>query len=350
MADLLDQSGGALRDAERQAASPMGRDEAAQLRSTSSGIEAGLRRQVPALSLDLLSLFVKIAESGTIASASYSLGLSASRASRKLQDMEQILSVRLFERSTRSLRLTDAGSIALQWARETLTSFNALSAALDSSTGKPTGCLRLAVNHYVAHAYLPAIIERYAQLYPGVDIEIRATDRSVDLIAEGLDVAIYSGPEVPNSYIGVRVGTHRRVVCASPAYLECHGEPKLPSELREHRILVHGTAESLSWGFRYDGGVTVESIKPYVTADTHMMLRDLARRGLGIARLGHLLVEPDLRSGRLCEVLTEYRSIYETEEHVPSIWVLYPSKQLPFRVRAFVDLAVSLLNNRRHPY
>lgn len=306
------------------------------------------RRQLPPLSLDLLSLFVKIAESGGIAPASCSAGISASRASRKLQDMERILGVRLFERSTRSLRLTEAGAVALQWARETLSGYDALSDVLDARIGRPTGCLRLAVNHYVACAYLPAILEAFGQRYPEVEVEIRTMDRSVDLIAEGLDVAIYSGPDVPNNYIGVRIGSHRRIVCASTAYLERYGEPKLPRDLRAHRILVHGTAEPLSWGFRHDGKVEVETIKPYVTADTHMMLRDLARRGMGIARLGQLLVEPDLRSGRLREVLQAYRSIYEAEEHVPSIWVLYPSRQLPFRVRAFVDLAVSLLNNRRH--
>ena len=314
------------------------------------GVEGKARpaRQMPPLSLDLLSLFVKIAESGGIAPASSLAGISASRASRKLQDMERALGVRLFERSTRSLRLTEAGSVALQWARETLSGYDALSDVLDASVGRPTGCLRLAVNHYVGCAYLPAILEQYGQRYPEVDIEIRTMDRSVDLIAEGLDVALYAGPDVPSSYIGVRIGSHRRVVCASPAYLERFGEPKLPDDLRNHRILVHGTAESLTWGFRYDGKIQLETIRPYVIADTHMMLRDLARRGMGIARLGELLVEPELRSGRLRQVLGGYRSIYETESHVPSIWVLYPSKQLPFRVRAFVDLAVLLLNDRRH--
>lgn len=304
-------------------------------------------REVSPLSFDLLSLFVKIAQSGGIAPASSLMGISPSRASRKLQDLERILGVRLFERSTRSLRLTDAGSIVLQWARDTLSGYGCLSDLLESSVGRPTGCLRLAVNHYIGSVYLPAILEKYGQRYPEVDIQIWTMDRSVDLIAEGMDVAIYAGPYVPANYIGARIGLHRRVICASPAYLERFGEPKQPDDLDRHRILTHRTAESLTWGFQGDEKTQLKSIKPYVVADTHEMLRDLACRSMGIARLGELLVEKDLHNGRLRQVLRDYMSIYETELNVPSIWILYPSRQLPYRVRAFVELAVPMLHDRR---
>lgn len=291
-------------------------------------------RQSP--SLELATLMVCLVESGSIAAAGRRLNIDPSLATRKLAQLENVFDVRLFERTTRTLRLTEAGAIALQWARETLDSFAQTQAALSDLASQPVGQIRIAASQYVATVYLPPILERFSQKYPGITYSITSTDSLVNVVEDQFDLTIHSG-RIPNSrMIGLRIREFHRILCASPQYLERKGTPSSPADLAKHNCLVHSTNEPKCWHFMRGESLIAQPVSAVVEADSYATLLQFARSSMGIARLARNLAESDLKSGRLVQVLSGYRSVYSTGE-VPGLWVLYPHRRLLHRTRLLVD-------------
>lgn len=294
------------------------------------------------VTMELLRLFVAVADHGGFAAAARALSVSPSLAVRRIAALERTLGVRLFQRTTRSVKLAEAGAVALAWARQTLSSYEAVSDDLASLVERPSGLVRLAVNHYAATTYLPAILERFCRRYPEIRLSIATTDSVVRLVDEGYDVAVHSGRIPDSGVIAQRVREFRRVLCAAPSYLKRKAPPASPADLARHDCLVHATNEPQHWFFRKGRRLVSQPVLASIEADTHLMLHRLVLHGLGIARLGYNVVRADLEAGRLVELLPDHRCVYSTGE-LPGLWILYPNRRVLYRTRVLIDYLAEAL-------
>lgn len=286
--------------------------------------------------MDLLRLFERIAELGSIASAARELDVSPSLATRRIASLERALSTRLFQRTTRSVKLTEAGGIALKWAKSALENYTKVTDDLAAVTGRPSGLIRLALGEYAALVFLPKFLAEFANRYPEIRFAITTTDSVVKLVEQEYDVAVYSGLIPDSSFVGIRVFDVQRILCASPAYIQQRGQPTRLEDLSEHDCLVHTPTEQKNWFFRRTKRLVGQPLNQYIFVDDHLVLIELARNGLGIIRISRNAVREDLRSGRLVQVLPEYQCVYSTGE-LPGMWILYPNRRLLLRTRVFVE-------------
>lgn len=285
---------------------------------------------------ELLRLFVATADLAGIAAAARKLDLSPSLATRRIAELERTLKVRLFERTTRRVKLTAPGEIALRWARQTVESYEKVADDLSSLAERPSGTIRLAVNLFTATQYLPGLLPRFCQRYPEIRLSITTTDSAIRLVEGGFDLAIHSGSMPESAVVGMRLREFRRVLCASPEYLARHGVPSTPEDLLRHQCIVNSTKEPLNWVFRRGKQMITQSIHSYIDADTYILLVALARAGLGIARLGTDVIRDELEKRRLIEVMPEYKCVYSTGE-LPGLWIVYPDRRVLYRTRVLID-------------
>ncbi len=284
-------------------------------------------------SADRLREFVVVLEEGSISAASRRLDIPRATLSRRLSSLESTLGVRLLHRQTRRLVPTDAGEQLFARASRIVADTRDTWAAIRRLDDQPRGPLRVSTN-FTQRARV--LFAAFATDYPEVRLEVSATERHVDLVAEGIDVAIRGGPIADPNLIVRRLSADMNVACASPAYLERRGTPNNPKDLSHHDVIVgfRGThAPSQSWPLIRGGEVRV----PHVLASTDMRLRiEWARAGLGITLVPSGLIASHLRDGSLVHVLrgkigapAPLSLVYVDREH-----------QAP-QVRAFIDRAVA---------
>ncbi|MES2944412.1 MAG: LysR family transcriptional regulator [Pseudomonadota bacterium] len=297
------------------------------------------------ISLDVLHLFVRVATLGSIAAAARELETAPSVASRKIAALERALGARLLQRTTRRLKLTESGEIVLRSARQAIESITVASDDLAALADRPAGRIRLAANHFAAHVLLPPLLAQFGHQHPHITFSITISDSLVDMVSGGFDVAIHSGRIPDSSLIGLRVVEFRRVLCAAPAYLAKWGTPRIAEDLRQHRCLVHSSNESATWFFRRGTQIAAQPIRASIDADSHLLILAMVRQGLGIARLARDVINEDLASGRLVEILQDHECVYSNGT-LPALWIAYPSRQLLNRVRLFVDFLAVKLNIR----
>jgi LysR family transcriptional regulator, transcriptional activator for dmlA len=287
------------------------------------------------IDLQLIVLFVTIARSATIAAAARQVNISPSLATRRLALLEAALHTRLFERTTRALHLTEAGRRTLEWAEAVLSSYNVLRDDLSLRDHAPEGPIRLAVSDYVASMLLPAFLVKFMKKYPRITFDIRTTDQLVNPVAQGFDVALHSGFMPDSSLIGVRVRPVQRVLCASPGYLAQAPELAQTADLASHVCLTHGASESQEWFFEHGGCVNGQKLSHRLSVDSFLALLQFALSGLGIARISRNVVRRQLDEGSLVQLLPDYRCVQPNGD-TPAMWLIYPSRKLPYRVRTFV--------------
>lgn len=294
------------------------------------------------VTLGQIELMQQVAKMCNITAAGRELGMSGSLAARQIASLERSLGVRLFQRTTRSIRLTEAGEIVLEWANQTLESFAELNDSMTTMTQTPRGVVRLAVNYYAAGTYLPRVLSEFCATYPDIKLSIITTDELIDLVSEGIDVAIHSGRIPDSSMVGFRVREVHRVLCASPQYLKHVGTPSSPEELNAHNCLVHLSNEPVTWFFLRDDRTVGVTVRSHLEANNHNVLLEFARHGLGIARLGWNTVREDIKSGRLIQILPDYACVHPSGE-LPNVWILYPNRKLLYRTRLLVDFLAERL-------
>lgn len=300
--------------------------------------------KAPPVSMDLVRLFVQVAAKGSIAAAARELDVSPSLATRRLVALERALKTRLFQRTTRSVKLTEGGGIALRWATDALENYARVSDDLAAAEGRPAGLIRIAATEYAAMVVLPRFLAQFGVRFPQIRFSIATTDSIVKLVEEGYDVALHSGLVPDANVVGVRLRDVRRILCASPVYLRRRGVPSKLKDLTQHDCLVHGPTEPKNWFFKRRQRLTGQAVNAYVTLDDHLALVAMARSGLGIIRVSLNAVREDLHSGQLVQVLPEYECVYPTGE-LPGMWIMYPNRRLPFRTRVFVDALTRYLRN-----
>lgn len=293
-------------------------------------------RRLTDIQFDLLDLFERVARQGSIAAAARDLGFSASTATRKLIALEDALGARLFNRSTRKLSLTEAGVLALNWAQASLISLDEAAEDLAAVTGEPSGKIRLAAPHFGMSTYLPPVLSEFARAYPGISLDITATDELVNLIDDKIDVAIRYGTLPDTRNVAVRLAEFDRIVCASPRYIEAHGKPEQLSDLARHFCIQHRQTDSSTWAFRKDGQLVYQPISARFQINNTFSIELLALAGGGIARLPTITFEKSIAEGKLVRLLPEYECVEESGDK-PSIWIVHAGRDLPYRVRLLVD-------------
>jgi len=286
-----------------------------------------------------IELLARTAALGSISAAAEELGMSSSLASRNIAALEKELGTHLLQRTTRSLQVTEAGALVVTWARASLEGYTAMLDEMRSRQGRPAGLVRIACTEFLALSIVSDVLVDFAERYPDIQFSVLATDKVVQLNEGQFDLAIHVGP-APDSNLAVR--EIRAVVtrlCASPAYLDAHGTPQQPSDLLEHRCLAHATYEQRNWTFRRDGELISQPIEPVVLTTNTSMLRELAIKGVGIARISLRMMKDDLAAGRLMVVLPDCEPTMGNGQQ-PSVWALFPDCHLLHRTRLVVDAIV----------
>jgi len=291
---------------------------------------------------ELLQLFRLTAEQGSIAAAARAMNMSPSLATRKIAQLEQALKSRLFERTTRSTILTEAGMIALRWATKSLEEQEAVMDDLAAIQVNPSGLIRITVMHYMATVLLPPLLALFAQQYPKIKISISTTDSLVNLVSQHCDIAIHSGRIPDSSMIGQRVMQFKRVLCATPTYIARRGAPTEPHHLVQHDCIAHSINEPRNWFFLHGDKLTSQPISPLIECDDYRVLLSLARESMGVVRVALPLVEDDIRTGRLVELMPMHKCVYGDGE-LPGLWVLYPNRKVLYRTRLLIEFLLAKL-------
>ena len=281
-----------------------------------------------------MTAFVKVVEANGFSAAAPQLGLTPSAISKLITRLEERLGVRLFNRTTRKLALTEAGEAFYRDAARIIGDVEAAEAAIGQRGGEARGLLKVTTSlAFGSHQILPLVPE-FLKLHPGIELDLSFTDRVVDLVQEGFDVAFRIGVLADSSFVARKVGEDRRVVVAAPGYLARHGEPAHPNDLAGHNCLGFRDRMYMNrWPFVIDGELRETQVRGNCRADDGDMLFHLAEAGVGIVRLTRLTVAKAIREGRLKQVLTPF-----TPDDTIPIHAVYPHRRLlPPKVTAFVD-------------
>ena len=286
--------------------------------------------------------FVAVVESGGFTAAANRLDVSTSFVSRQVVRLEDRLDTRLLHRTTRTVRLTDMGRIYYERSKDILDNLAALESDMADLQERPKGKVRItAPGFYAEHYVAPALIEFMAK-YPEVTIEFDTRMQTVDLVAEGYDLAVRMTAPADSSLVARKVAPRRMIVCASPDYLARHGRPKEPDELRRHNCL---SLPDIRWRFAYPDSVRNVKIRGGFTSDNGRALVAAAARGIGVVRFPEYYVRDELYRGELEPILEQF------EVQDAATWIAYADRHhLPTRVRFLVDFLVERLRemDQRH--
>jgi DNA-binding transcriptional LysR family regulator len=289
--------------------------------------------------LQAMTTFVAVVDSGGFASAARKLNLSPPVVTRAVAELEERLGLRLLTRTTRVVRVTDAGARFAEDCRRILAEIDEAETAAAGTHAAPRGTLTLTAPVLFGQLYVTPILVSYLQQFPEVDAQCLFLDRVVNVVEEGIDVAVRIG-ELPDSSLqAVRVGRVRRVLVASPAYLQAHGVPQRPEDLATHTIAsATGVSPVSEWRFNDAGTPFVQRLQPRLRTTTNDSAIAAAVAGLGITRLLSYQVAAHVRSGALQMVLEDFETA-----PIPVQVVHHEGRRATQKVRAFVDLAVAAL-------
>lgn len=294
--------------------------------------------------LEAMRVFIEVAECQSFVAASRKLDLSAPAVTRSVAQLEKALGVRLFNRTTRHVRLTDSGARFFEDARRILDDVEQAVATASGSYAEPKGVLSVTAPVLFGQIHIAPILTEYLQQNPSVTVRAVFYDRISNILDEGLDVAIRIGHLKDSSIYATPVGTVQRLVCASPIYLQKHGIPSHPSELKAHEIIQASTVEpSTTWQFESSTGKESVKVTPRLHCSQNGAAITAARQGFGITRLMSYQVGEELKNGSLMRILHGYES-----KPLPVSIVHLEGRQANAKIRAFIDLATARL--RANPY
>ncbi|MBL8513489.1 MAG: LysR family transcriptional regulator [Betaproteobacteria bacterium] len=281
-----------------------------------------------------IGVFIKVVETGGFARAADKLDLSTSAVSRQVAELETRLGARLLHRTTRRISLTEAGQAFYEKSLQLMADLEEAEAIATLATAKPRGTLKLTASINFGMRHLAPAIGAFQCEYPDVLFDVNLSDRFVDLVEEGLDLAIRIGDLGNPNLVAKRIGEMRLISCASPTYLKRHGTPKHPDDLARHNCLVYEYSPMKGvWRFTgRDGTEHRIKIAGSVHANNGDMLAAIAAAGVGIAMEPDFIVDPLIAAGTLVPILKDFRA--------PSagIFAVYSSRRhLSAKVRVFVD-------------
>lgn len=290
------------------------------------------------MNTETLELFVEVAQLGSFAAVARKMDMDPSSVSRTIAALEEQLGLRLFQRTTRRLVLTEAGEIYLKRIAPLLNEFDyALDEAHKVSKG-PSGNLRITASVSFGQVCLLPHIAEFRSQFPEIKLELQLTDSVVDLVAGGIDLACRLAPKFNSELIGTRLFDTHYHVCVSPDYFESMPEVSSPEDLEEHNCVVFTLPEYRSkWSFKdANANLTRVQIKSDISISSALALREAALTGMGPVLLADWLVGEDIAQGRLISLLTQYQ--VTAEDFDTAAWLLYPSRSfLPNKTRVMID-------------
>ncbi|MBY5568021.1 LysR family transcriptional regulator [Rhizobium leguminosarum] len=296
---------------------------------------------MPRTNLNDILIFMAVVDAGSFIAGGQAVGLSRSAAGKAVIRLEDRLGVRLLNRTTRTLSLTEEGRMFYERGLRILVSVDEAEASVAGQDSTPRGVLRLTVDDAFGRLVVLPLLEKYLRAWPDIQVEVSFTDRLADIVEEGFDLAIRVGATATDTRLVSRViATYKARLCASPSYLTERGEPRDVDDLAVHDCLISaGRNQRQGWRFRGEGGSWIKAQgRSRLRLDSGEAIRDAALAGLGIALLPDFLVTDDLAAGRLRQILADF----ETDD--AKIVTLYPDKRLlEPRVRRFIDLIVEEL-------
>lgn len=258
-------------------------------------------------SLDLIQTFREVARRNSFSAAARALDMSPANVSKYVAQLETRFGVRLFHRTTRKVSLTDAGQLLYERSGPVLELVQMTASELQERATRPSGRLTVTAPHALAHTGLSTLLGQYLTLYPEVSLNLLLSSRTLDLVEEGVDLAIRVGPIPDQNVIVRRLAQLERVVVASPAYWHTHGVPQNPRELAAHRILNanHG-GEPTRWQFNERGKTLEVALQPYVDVNDVAPLPALAAMDLGVIYVARPLVQRQIDAGELVGALEPF--------------------------------------------
>jgi LysR family transcriptional regulator for bpeEF and oprC len=291
--------------------------------------------------LKSLMIFMRSAQHRSFSEAARQLGMSPSAVSRAVVRLENELGLRLLQRTTRSLTLTEDGSRYYERCQQILSQLEEAELELKRAQFTPTGTLRLDLTFAFGKMHIAPALPRFAAQYPELKLNVSFGDRLIDLIEEGIDATVRIGTSCDNRLIMHTLATERYTTCASPRYLAQYGTPKTLAELEQHRcinFIYPQTRREYSWKFEQDGKSSDLPVNSYLQFDNAEVILDAAVQGAGVVQLPKFMVANAIAIGDLHPILQGY-----TPQVGLPIAVVYPQKRhLSAKVRAFVEFMAEL--------
>ncbi len=299
------------------------------------------------MSVDIVAcmrVFTAVVEAGSFAGAADKLDLSRGMATRYVAQLEEHLGVRLLNRTTRKLSLTEAGNDYNQRANQVLIMIAEAENSVARGVSVPRGILRVSSSNAFGARHLGSAITEYLQQYPGVQVDVTLNDRVVDLIEEGFDLAIRVASRIDDGLVARKLARARLVASASPGYLKKYGVPRVPEDLVQHHCLTYAYVSSPNeWRFRRNGVERRIVVSGGLRANSGDILRNAAAEDLGVTLQPDFQIFEALREGKLVRILSDW----ETDEL--GVFAVYPNRKfLPPKVRNFIDFLVKRFGP--HPY
>jgi DNA-binding transcriptional LysR family regulator len=287
--------------------------------------------------LDDLEAFVAIVEKGSQAAASRHLRRPLQSLNRSLIALERAVGVELIKRTTRRSEPTEAGRMFYERIKPAIAEIIEARNEAANIRGEVSGALKVGAPVLFASCYVAPIIARFLKLYPNVEIELKASDEQVDLLADGLDIAVRIGASVDESLTARRLYALRVVTCGAPSYFAQHGTPKHPNDLEDHHCVLRAGADVVDkWPFRIGGRLQTVRVGGRFRSNSAAAIRDVASEGLGLAQLPLWQIREHVEQGTLAIVLPEFET-----EGMP-IQLVWPPTRTPLeRMRRFVDFLAS---------
>lgn len=287
--------------------------------------------------LTALQVFRQVAERNSFAEAGRRLGLSPAAVSKNIAELEAHVGVRLINRTTRRMALTEEGRIYLEHVTRGLDALVEADQALCPVKAAPSGTLRVSAPMTVTLTRLSAAIPGFLARHPDLRLDLHLDDRRVDLIREGFDLAVRGSDRLEDSsLIARKLAVMPHVLCAAPSYFKTHGKPQAPADLKALnciRFSLSGHADA--WEFSKNGHTESIAVKGQYSVSSSLAVRDALRGGLGLSLMPRPYVEDDLKAGRLQAALEDWATVETT------LYAVYPSRQhVAPKLRAFLDFLV----------
>jgi DNA-binding transcriptional LysR family regulator len=291
---------------------------------------------------EAMSLLIAVVDAGSFSGAARQLGVPLPTVSRKISELETYLHTRVLQRSTRQLSLTEAGLSYVAACRRILEEIGEAERAVSGEYAAPKGDLVITTPIVFGRLHVLPVVTQFLKTYPEINVRIVLSDRLVHLLEEHVDVAIRVGELPDSSLVAARVGTIRRIVCASPAYLKEHGNPLRPQDLDRHQcITFDGLSSTREWAFRSGKSEMTVPVKSRLVVNTAEAAIAAAIDGLGLTRVLSYQVADVVRDNKLAITL---------QDHEPHEWPIHlvhaGQGLLPLKVRAFLDFAKPRLVSR----
>ena len=289
-------------------------------------------------SIDAMQAYVAVADLKGFAPAARKLWLSPSGVTRLIAALEDRLGARLLQRTTRSVALTDVGARYLERARQILAEIEEAEASAQAERTRPSGRLVVSAPFEFGRLHVSPVMSEYLKRYPEVSCDLRLSDRMINLVEDGVDLAVRIGHLADSSLVARQVGEMRRIVVASPRYLKAHGEPNTPEEITSHQTIQFGaTTAGPYWRFVRDGSeIRVAPVPRFTTNSADAAIQYAAQDG-GLTRVMGYQAADAIKRGRLKIVLTKF------ELPALPIHIVYPtSRLLSAKVRTFIDLVIGI--------